>query len=307
MKSIQAKQYGGEEQLELVDVPRPEPGPQQVMVRVAATSFNAIDPKRGSGVMRQIMPLQFPHTPGGDFSGTVEAVGAEVKNFQSGDEVFGYSMLGGAYAEFIATDANNVTLKPKIVGHVEAASLALVAQTARQMLERVGAKSGQTILIHGASGAIGGVTIQIAHKLGVKVIAVASAQAFDRLKQYGADQLIDSTSKFEDKAKNIDAVLDTVGGDVQQRSYSVLKPGGALVAITQPPSAEEAAKHNVQASFLVTAVSTASLDVVAKAVDSGEIKPLVGQVRPLADVAQAWREIKAARPQGKVVFTIGME
>src|SRR5271170_3214616 len=115
MKSVQIKQYGGEEQLQMVDVPQPEPGAHQVLVRIAATSFNPIDPKRTSGAMRQIFPLQFPFTPGGDFSGVVEAAGKDVEAFRAGDEVFGYSMPGGSYAEYIAIDADKVALKPRSV------------------------------------------------------------------------------------------------------------------------------------------------------------------------------------------------
>ena len=133
-------------------------------MRIAATSFNPVDPKRTSGMMRQIFPLQFPFTPGGDFSGVVEAVGGELTEFKPGNAVIGYSMAGGGYAEFIATDANNVARKPKSVSDVEAASLALVAQTALQMLDRAGVKQGQTVPIHGAGGAVGGVAVQVAHR-----------------------------------------------------------------------------------------------------------------------------------------------
>jgi NADPH:quinone reductase-like Zn-dependent oxidoreductase len=212
MKAIQMKQYGGPEQLEMVETPRPEPEAKQVLVRIAATSFNPVDPKRTSGVMRQIFPLQFPFTPGGDFSGVAEAVGREVSEFKAGDAAIGYSMAGGAYAEFIATDADNVARKPKSVGDAEAASLALVAQTALQMLDRAGVKQGQTVLIHGAGGAVGGVAVQVAHLRGAKVIGTASGPSQARVKEYGADEVIDyKTEKFEDRVKNVDAVLDTVG------------------------------------------------------------------------------------------------
>jgi NADPH:quinone reductase-like Zn-dependent oxidoreductase len=220
--------------------------------------------------------------------------------------VIGYSMAGGAYAEFIATDADNVARKPKSVGDAEAASLALVAQTALQMLDRAGVKQGQTVLIHGAGGAVGGVAVQVAHLRGAKVIGTASGPSQARVKEYGADEVIDyKTEKFEDRVKNVDAVLDTVGGEVQQRTYGVLKEGGTLVAVTQPPSAEEAAKYKVNASMLVTQVSTGSLETVARMIDAGEIKPFVGMVRPLSDVAEAWREIQTGHVDGKVVFTVG--
>jgi NADPH:quinone reductase-like Zn-dependent oxidoreductase len=161
MKAIQIKQYGGEEQLEMVDVPKPQAGKGQVVVRIAATSFNPIDPKRTSGDMLQVFPLQFPFVPGGDFSGVVDSVGEGVEGLKTGDGVFGYSMAGGAYAEFIVIGADKVGLKPKSLNHVEATSLALVAQTALQMLDRASAQKGQTILIQGAGGAVGSVAVQV--------------------------------------------------------------------------------------------------------------------------------------------------
>jgi NADPH:quinone reductase-like Zn-dependent oxidoreductase len=137
------------------------------------------------------------------------------------------------------------------------------------------------------------------------VFGTASPASLDRVKRNGADRVIDYKARpFEDSVKNIDAVLDTVGGEVQQRSYSVLKPGGALVAINQPPSEEQAAKHKVKASMLVTEASTGSLQAVARLVDAGDIKPFVAKTYPLGDVAKAWRDIRANHVEGKVVFTV---
>ena len=173
------------------------------------------------------------------------------------------------------------------------------------MLDRAGVKSGQAILIHGAGGAVGSAATQIAHRRGVNVIATASARSLARVKANGAAKVIDYAAEpFENVVSNVDAVLDTVGGPVQQRSYSVIKPGGALVAITQPPTPEEAEKHNVNASFLITEVSTASLQTVAELIDSGQIKPLVARVLPLAEVAKGWREVHSNPAEGKVVFAV---
>ena len=308
MKAIEIKQYGGDEQLEMVDVSQPKAGKRQLVVRVLATSYNPIDPKRTSGAMRQIFPLQFPFVPGGDFSGVVDSVGAGVEGFQPGDEVYGYSMAGGAYAEYIAIDEDKVALKPKSLNHIESASLALVAQTALQMLDRSGVQKGQIVLIHGAGGAVGGVAVQVAHHRGATVIGTAAAASLQRVKEYGADQVIDyAASPFEKSVQSVDAVLDTVGGDVQQRSFGVLKPGGVLVAITQPPSEEQAAKYHVRASMLVTEVTSASLRTVAQLVDAGEIKPCVGKVYPLSEVASAWRESRSNQVEGKIVFKVGAD
>jgi NADPH:quinone reductase-like Zn-dependent oxidoreductase len=308
MKAIQMKQYGDENQLELVDVPKPKAEKRQLVVRILATSFNPIDPKRTSGNMRQMFPLQFPFVPGGDFSGVVDSVGDDVEGFHTGDEVFGYSMAGGAYAEYMAIDANKVAPKPKTLNHIESASLALVGQTALQMLDRSGVQKGQTVLIHGAGGAVGGVAVQVAHGRGAKVIGTATAASLHRVKEYGADQAIDyAASPFEKSVQSVDAVLDTVGGDVQQRSFGVLKPGGVLVAITQPPSEEQAAKYHIKASMLVTEPTSASLRTVAQLVDAGDLKPFIGKTYPLADVAKAWGDSRSNHIEGKIVFTVGAD
>jgi NADPH:quinone reductase-like Zn-dependent oxidoreductase len=308
MKAIQMKQYGDENQLELVDVPKPKAEKGQLVVRILATSFNPIDPKRTSGNMRQMFPLQFPFVPGGDFSGVVDSVAEGLEGFHTGDEVFGYSMAGGAYAEYIAIDANKVAPKPKTLNHIESASLALVGQTALQMLDRSGVQKGQTVLIHGAGGAVGGVAVQVAHGRGAKVIGTAAAASLHRVKEYGADQAIDyAASPFEKSVQSVDAVLDTVGGDVQQRSFGVLKPGGVLVAITQPPSEEQAAKYHIKASMLVTEPTSASLRTVAQLVDAGDLKPFIGKTYPLADVAKAWGDSRSNHIEGKIVFTVGAD
>jgi NADPH:quinone reductase-like Zn-dependent oxidoreductase len=308
MKAIQIKQYGGEEQLELVDVPQPQAGPGQVVVRVMATSFNPIDPKRASGVMRQIFPLQFPFIPGGDFSGVVDSVGEEVEAIKPGDQVFGYSLAGGAYAEFIAIAVDKIALKPKNATHIEAASLALVAQTALQMLDRAGVHRGQTVLILGAGGAVGSIAVQVAHERGATVIGIASSGSIDRLCAYGADRVIDyAATPFSNSAKDVDVVFDLVGGEVQQRCLRMLKAGGVLVATTQPPSQEEAANHHVSATMLLTETSTHNLQRVARLVEADQIKPFVGDVYPLGEVPQAWRDIRSKHVAGKVVFAVGEE
>jgi NADPH:quinone reductase-like Zn-dependent oxidoreductase len=305
MKAIQIKQYGGEEQLELVHVPRPQAGPGQVVVRIMATSFNPIDPKRASGVMRQIFPLQFPFIPGGDFSGVVDSVGEDVETIQTGDRVFGYSFGGGAYAEFIAIAADKIALKPKNATHIEAASLALVAQTALQMLDRAEVHRGQTVLIQGAGGAVGSIAVQVAHERGATVIGIASAGSIDRLRAYGADRVIDyAATPFSNSVKDVDVVFDLVGGEVQQRCLRMLKAGGVLVATTQPPSQEEAANHHVSATMLVTETSTHNLQRVARLVEADQIKPFVGDVYPLGEVPQAWRDIRSKHVAGKVVFAV---
>lgn len=308
MKAIQTKQYGGEEQLQLAEVPKLQAGKGQVVVRIFATTLNPIDVKLTSGNMRQMMPLQFPFVPGADFSGVVDSVGEGVTEFRAGDEVWGYPSGGGTYAEYIAVDANKISAKPKTLSHVEAASLALVGLTAFQMIDRAGVQKGQTVLIQGAGGAVGSVAVQEVHRRGAKVIGTAARASFDRLKTYGADELIDyESTPFEQSVKGVDVVLDAVGGDVLQRSFGVLKTGGVLVSIVEPPSEEEAKKHQVKASVVVTEGSAAGSRKLAELVDAGDIKPFIARVYPLNEVARAWRESRSQHVEGKIAFQVAAE
>jgi len=305
MRAIELKDFGGPEQLIEVETPKPIAGRGQVVVRIHATSFNPVDIKRASGKMRQVFPVTFPFIPGGDLSGTIESLGANIVGHQIGDEVYGDTETAGTYAEFIAISVDRIARKPRNLTHVEAASLSVVAQTALQALDHAHLKSGQSILIHGAGGAVGSAAVQLAHLRGAHVIATASPSSFDRLQSYGADQLIDyKSTPFETVIKTpVDAVLDTIGGEVQQRSYTVLKPGGTLVAIAQPPSKVEAAKHGVKALFFSTESSPATLRELTQAIEAGQLKPFVGRTYPLSQVAQAWQDITTTRIEGKVVFT----
>ncbi len=303
MKAIELKQYGGPEQLSEADVPKPEAKPGEVVVRVFAASYNPLDSKTASGQMRQMFPLTFPFVPGSDFSGTVASLGAGVEGFSVGDEVYG--MAGGTYAEFVTVDAGKIARKPRTFSHVEVASLAGVGQTATQALEQAHLKAGQTVLIQGASGAVGGVAVQIAHHMGARVIASADAKSRARLLEYGADEVIDyKATPFESVAKDVDVVLDGVGGDVQQRSFAVLRPGGMLVALSQPPSEEEAAQHKVAAVMLLTETSAASLQALAAKIDAGEVRPFVGRTYPLSKAACAWTDVSSQHIEGKIVFIV---
>jgi NADPH:quinone reductase-like Zn-dependent oxidoreductase len=189
MKALRIHEYGGKLQIDEVADPIARPG--QVVVRNLATSFNPIDPGRASGVMRQFFPLEFPWTPGGDVSGVVTSVGEEVTEFKVGDPIFGYSMIGGAYAELIAMDASAIAIRPVNLSVEQAAAVAVVGQTAMQALQLAEISEGKTILIHGGSGGVGTLAIQLAHEMCANVITTAQAQQKEALSRLGADRVID--------------------------------------------------------------------------------------------------------------------
>ncbi len=249
MKAVHVHNYGGPDQLLYEDAPVPAPSAGQVLVRVQAASVNPIDYKLASGVFKERMPLQFPWIPGGDFAGVVEALGRGVTTTQRGEAVYGDTPGGGAYAEFVAAPAGMVAPRPRRLSPVEAASVPLAGQTAWQGLFDHGRlERGQSVLIHAAAGGVGTFAVQLAHWKGARVLATASAANSEYIRSLGADVVIDyQSTRFESVARDVDLVLDLVGGETQKRSFAVLKPGGRLISAVQPPPEEEAVRHKVQA------------------------------------------------------------
>jgi len=304
MKALRIHEYGGALQLE--ETQPPIAGPGQVIVRNQATSFNPIDPGRASGVMRQIFPLQFPWTPGGDVSGIVESVGESVTAFQPGDAVFGYSMTGGAYAELVAIDAAALAIRPPILTVEAAAAVGVVGQTAIQSLQLAQVDAGKTVLIHGGSGGVGSLAIQIAHKAGAHVITTAQEEQKEVLLRLGADRVIDySKEHFEEVVEPVDAVLDLVGRDTLARSYGVLKRGGIIVTANQPPDPQECEKHGIQGFFVQTKVTTQGLNDFADMVTAGSVVPLIDHSETLWNPEAIWAKRPSGTAVGKIVFTLG--
>jgi NADPH:quinone reductase-like Zn-dependent oxidoreductase len=306
MKAVRVHAYGGPEQLRLEEAPQPKVENGKVLVRIHAASVNPIDFKLASGNMRQIMPINFPWIPGGDFSGIVEEIGPGVTGLSKGDAVYGDASGGGAYAEFYAGPASMIAPKPRQLSDAEAASVPLAAQTAWQGLFDHGRlERGETVLIHGAAGGVGTFAVQLAHLKGAKVLATGSAANTDYLRSFGADTVIDyKATPFESVAKNVDLVLDLIGGETQRRSFGVLKPGGRLIATAQPPSAEEAAKHKVEAQMMSMKASTTNLAQLSELLDAGKLKTIVAKTYPLAQARDAWTEIMSGHTRGKIVLEV---
>jgi NADPH:quinone reductase-like Zn-dependent oxidoreductase len=306
MKAIRLDQYGGPERLRYEDAPDPKPADGQVLVRVQAASVNPFDFKLASGSLQKLMPLNFPWVPGGDFAGVAEAVGPGATGLQRGDAVYGYGPGGGAYAEFVAAPAGMVAPRPKKLGPVEAASVPVAAQTAWQGLFDHGQlQRGQTVLIHAAAGGVGSFAVMLAHWKGARVLATGSADNAEYLRSLGADQAIDyKATRFESVAKDVDLVLDLVGGETQQRSFGVVKPGGHLVSTVQPPSKEEAVRRNVQALMMQMQASAKALAELAGLLDAGAIRTVVTKTYPLAQAADAWKSQMSGHTRGKVVLTV---
>lgn len=311
MKAIKLKSYGGYENLELVDnINEPQPLEGQVLVAVEASSVNPFDSFIIKGYMKDVKPLDLPVIPGGDFSGTIKALGPGVVDYRIGDEVYGTAIVlsggSGAYAEMAVVNVKRIALKPKSVDFVQAASLPLVGVSAIQaLIENVKLSKGQKILIHGGAGGIGTVAIQLAKHLGAYVATTVSGKDIDYVKGLGADEVIDyKTEKFEDKFRDFDAVFDTIGGQVTEKSFKVLKKGGVLTSMKGQPSAELANQYGVTGVATNTSSNTERLMRLSELVDEGVIKPQVDKIFPLDKTAEAFVYKEQSPVRGKVVIKI---
>jgi NADPH:quinone reductase-like Zn-dependent oxidoreductase len=301
MKALRINDYGAP--LHLDEVPIPTAGPGQVLVENDFTSMNGVDPGRGLGFLRQVFPLQFPWTPGGDLAGRVAAVGEGVTAFKVGDEVFGYTREAGAYAEFVVINAASLAHKPAAIPAAEAAGIAVVSQTATQMLELSRIEAGQTLLILGASGGVGSLAVQLARNAGVHILATARQRKAAALQQLGAERVIDLTLQRLEDIQQVDAVLNLIGGETVAPSYALVKPGGVAVTSNRPPIAEEAARLGIEAAFVETDVTTEGLNAFAKLVTEGKVKPQIAAVETLWSPASLW-EKREHNGIGKIVFSI---
>jgi NADPH:quinone reductase-like Zn-dependent oxidoreductase len=308
MNAVRIHGYGGPEVLAYEKADRPSAGPGEVVIRIAATSVNPFDAALRAGYMTQYMTPSFPLILGTDIAGTVDAVGEGVAGLAVGDEVYarGGVYRDGAYAEYAAVAASDVARMPGSTPPTTAAALPHVSLTAWQALfELGGLTSGQTVLIHGAAGGVGHIASQLARWKGAHVIGTGSRN-LDLVRELGVEDAIDYTStRFEDVVGDVDLVIDTVGGDTQERSWSILRPGGILVSMVQPPSDERAAEHGVRAAFVASAPPiAATLTELAKLVDAGLVRPVIETVMPLSDVRQAHELIEERHTRGKIVLEV---
>jgi NADPH:quinone reductase-like Zn-dependent oxidoreductase len=310
MKAVRIHEYGDPSVLCYEDAPRPVPREGDVLIRMHATTVNPFDIAVRAGYMSGYFNYTLPLILGTDVAGEIVEAGRGVTNFSPGDAV--YTRAGvfrdGSYAEYVIAPAADVAKKPKTLGYFESAALPHVTLTAWQALYELGnLQPGQTVLIHGAAGGVGHMAVQLAKLRGAKVIGTASVN-YDQLKKLGVDQAINyMETPFESVAHDVDIVLDTVGGDTQERSWQTLKKGGILISTVQPPSEETAAAHGVRQAMVSTAPPiAATLTEVARLVDSGQLKPVVSKVLSLQEVCEAHEMLASRHTHGKIVIKNGV-
>lgn len=311
MKAIVVHEYGGPEVLNLEDVPRPEPKENEILVKVIAAGVNPVDAGIRSGKYAKFFETELPFVPGYDLAGVVEKTGARIGQFKKGDAIYAYSDLkkGGGYAEYALVTEQEAAPKPKSLTYAEAAAVPVVALTAWQALvDTAKLSAGQTVLIHGGSGGVGSFAVQFAKLRGAKVFATASGHNRDFLKELGADVAIDyKTQKFEDVAKDVDVVLESVGGDTLTRSYGVVKKGGIIVSLLGPPNQAELDKRGIRGAALSVEPNSRELAEIGKLIDDKKVKVIVSQTFPLAEAAKAQQQVATGHTRGKIVLRVADE
>jgi NADPH:quinone reductase-like Zn-dependent oxidoreductase len=308
MKAAYLTGHGGVDKFVYGDLPDPVAGPGEVVVDVHAASVNAADYKvrLGGGAYSGASNLKFPYILGRDFSGTVAALGAGVTDFKIGDPVFGVMDAGieGCYAEKVKIAAAIIARKPDGLGHAEAAAMALTSLTAIWALEDTAKlQRGETILIQGGAGGVAGFAIQLAKHIGATVVTTASARNHDYVRKLGADRVIDYNAEdFTKAVSGVDVVFDTVGGEVQVRSYDVLKPGGRLVWIAPAPAGFQPSRQDVEVLRPRVARDRAHLERMNELLAAGAVWPPAITRYKLSEAAEAHRVSEGRHLQGKLVL-----
>jgi len=313
MKAIITNGFGTPDVLRPAELPVPAIGDQEVLVQVKAISINPVDVKtragKGmSGRLKEYNPLIL----GWDISGVVQETGKAVTQFKAGDEVFGmvnFPGHGQAYAEYVAAPAAHLALKPANISHEETAAATLAALTALQgLIGKAAIQPGQRILIHAASGGVGHFAVQIAKQAGAYVIGTSSGANREFVLSLGADEHIDyQTRRFEEVVKDIDLVLDTLGGDIIDRSLEVVKPTGTVISIPsglREAVVEKAKAKGVNGYFFLVESSGDDMRTLAGHLEKGILKAHVSKTFAFADMIKAHEQIESGRTVGKIVVTV---
>lgn len=311
MKAVVINQYGEPDELTYTEVPRPKVTDDTILVRVHAAGINPVDWKtrRGRGMAKRYGDNPFPLIIGWDISGVVEAVGANIRDFQVSDEVYGmvgFPDVGGAYAEYVLTTPQYISHKPKNLSHTEASVIPLAALTAWQaMFDTANLQPEQKILIHAAAGGVGHIAVQLARWKGAYVYGTASARNTDFLQSIGVNEHIDyQTANFEEVLSDVDVVFDLIGGVVAQKSAQTLTQGGFLVSIQKTGTDFETLPDHIQWQWILVEPNPHTLKQITEIVEAGQLKPAISHTFSLKELPDAHRQSESGRTRGKIAIQI---
>ena len=305
MKAIVYTEFGNSDVIKVIETEKPNIKDDEVLIKSSAVSVNPADIKYRKGLMQQRLPVQLPYIPGLDVAGTIEVVGSNVSRLKVGDKVFG-GKHGNNYAEYVSIKENDTAIIPANVNFNEAASLVVPLVTSYSFLIENGeVKKGQRLFIQGISGGTGQVMLQMAKSLGMYVIGTASTSGIELVKSLGADEVIDYKNQdFTNLVKDIDIVVDLVGGETQVNLFKTLKKGGKLFSGTMPPSQELAKEYEVEAKFIASSYSYKKLDYGKQLVEAGNIIPQIVKIMKLEDAAEAQDMVSKGGINGKVILEL---
>lgn len=310
MKAIAIKQYGGKEQLKEINIPKPTPKEKQVIVKLHATSINPIDWKLREGYLKAMMPFEFPIILGWDVAGIVEEVGDHVQDFKVGDRVFARpeTTNRGTYAEYTIVDTHLLAKIPDNISFEEAACVPLACLTAWQCLFDFGnIQKGDKVLIHAGAGGVGTFAIQLAKSVGAYVAATAGTHNVEFLKSLGADEVIDYKKQdFEKVLTEFDFVLDSLGGENQEKSFTILKVGGKLASIVSEPNQEKAKEKNIKSGNVWLVPNGQQLEKIANLLGQNKLRVIIGHKFPFSEegIKEAHALSESHHAKGKIVIQI---
>ncbi|MDF1761752.1 MAG: NADP-dependent oxidoreductase [Coxiellaceae bacterium] len=315
MKAMAIETFGDVDIVKSMDLPKPVAGDDEVLIKITHAGINPVDWKICQGAFKDFYPYQFPIILGWDAAGVVEQVGSAVSDYQLGDKVYAYcrkeEIQHGTFAEYVVVDQNALAVIPNNISLSQAAGIPLVALTAWQSLfDFAELQSGQRVLIHAGAGGVGSLAIQFAKHAGAKVYTTASEKNHDYLKQLGADVVIDynqqdfvATMK-QLEPEGVDVVYDTVGAETQQRSFDLVKKGGVLVSIVEPPNEERSAELGLKTGFVFVAPNSEQLKKITHLIEQGTVIPAVTTELPFDQAVDALQQNLSRHVCGKLVLSV---
>lgn len=307
MQAVRIHRFGGPEVMAIEEIDRPTPSANEVLIKVFAASVNPVDAKMREGKYPVVTEKDLPYVLGRDVSGQIAAAGDDVSSFLIGDEVFAFlSPEHGGYEEFVLARADEVAAKPKSLDEVGAAAVPLAGITAWQgLFDHGGLRQSQRVLIHGGAGGVGHFAIQFAKAKGAWVATTVSASDKEFVSDLGADQVIDyKAEKFEDVIEPVDLVFDLIGGETQERSFNVVKPGGALISTLQEPDKARAAELSIRVGRYTAQPNGPQLREIAELIDQGKVKVVIASTFQLGEAAAAQAALNERHIRGKVVLKV---